>query len=319
MLHGHFATGRYTSTVLFVLSMLVMVSAHWLPLSAPAVVESGQSLFLGGIVPRVIALLMYLFSAVLLSGQTFFDNRVRWMGALYMWMVALSTFVNGNSLVALSSLLFLVSVLLLFFGQYSTEPVGALFTSFMLLGVQALLTPLSLYFVPLCLAFCPMANIFSAKGLAASLLGFITPFWLVLGAAYVFPQVNIVLEPFLQGLPTLLNIQFPGLDVLHLLQLLFVLVVLLPATFAFVGSTSPAKPLLRRRMSFVILANIYLLVLFCLVGGSSALFYMCQLPFVAVLASYLLARKETWLLNVYLIVINLIMVAIATHRLWLTH
>ena len=315
MLQGYFASGRYTSAVLFVLSMLVMVSAHWMPVSALPI--DGLPVLFSGFLSRAVALLLYLLSAVLLSRQTFFDREVKWKGALYMWFVAVSTFVNGNVTIALLSLVFLLSVILLLFCQYSPGPVGLLYASFMLLGLLAFISPYALYLIPLYLLFCSITNTLSSRGVAASFLGLLTPFWLVVGTAYVFPRANGIWDSFVTMLPAVADVDFAGLTFVHLLVLLLVLAVLLPAVFAFVGSASPAKPLLRRRLTFVIVANIYLLLLFVIVDGGSGFFYICQLPFVAILASYLFAKKETRLSNVYMIFINLIMVAMATQSLWL--
>ncbi len=314
MLQGSFASGRYTSTVLFVLSMLVMLAAYWLPEPAVSFVVEASD---GGFPMHLLSLLLYVFAAVLLSRQTFFDRSVKWKGALYLWFAALSTFVNGDVSVAFASLLFMVSVMLLLFCQYSANPVGLFYTAFMLLGVLCFVTPYSLYLIPLYLLFCSITNTFSPRGVAASLLGLATPFWLVFGIAYVFPRVDVLLEPVIAGFVTVFDVNFPSFSLLNLLLHVFVLAVLLPATYIFVGSASPAKPLLRRRLSFVIVAEMYLLLLFCFVGGGAAFFYVCQLPFVAILASYLFAMKETKLSNVYFVLVNAMMLAIATHTLWL--
>jgi hypothetical protein len=115
MLQGSFANGRYTSTVLFVLSMSVMLAAYWLPPVVDAVAQPAVPEFMGGMLSRVMSMLIYGFSAVLLSRQTFFDRGVKWMGALYLWFVAVSTFVNWNPVIALSSFLFLLSLVKLLF------------------------------------------------------------------------------------------------------------------------------------------------------------------------------------------------------------
>ena len=127
------------------------------------------------------------------------------------------------------------------------------------------------------------------------------------------------MEPLTNGVSGLIIVRLPEFSLLNILLLVFVLLVLLPAIFAFVGSTSPAKPLLRRRLSFVIVADIYLLLLSCMIDGAAGIFYVCQLPFVAILASYLFAKKETKLSNVYFVLVNTIILAIATCPLWLMH
>ncbi|MBQ2126447.1 MAG: hypothetical protein II198_02200 [Bacteroidaceae bacterium] len=319
MLHGSFANGRYTSTVLFVLSMLVLSAAYWLPDYAAPIAQPALPLFMSRAVSRVVSTFIYLFAAVILSQQTFFDREVKWKGALYFWFVAVMTFVNGNPLVAVASLLFLLSIVMMFHCQHSADPVRLLYTSFLLLGVLAFITPFALWLIPLYLLFCSMVNIFSARGVAASLLGVITPFWLVMGTAYVFPRVNGILDSFVGNMSAGFEVCFPSFSLLCLLLILFVLAVLLPALFTFVGGTSPSKPFLRRRFSFVLVANVYLLLLYCIFGGGAGFLYVCQLPFVAIEASFLFARKETKLSNVYFVLLNTIMLAIASLPLWLSH
>ena len=265
----------------------------------------------------MLSVLMYVLAALLLSRQTFFDRAVKWKGALYLWFVALSTFANGNAAVAFAALLFLLSFVVLLFAQYGTDTVAPLFTSFMLLGVLSFVAPHSLYFLPLYLLFCSMTNTLSVRGVAASLLGLLTPFWLVMGTAYVLPGVNVITESFLAALPAIFDVEFPSFSLPNMLLLIFELSVLLPAMFLFVGGTSPAKPLLRRRLSFITVAAVYLLLLCTIVSGGAQFFYACQLPFVAILASYVLARKETKLLNIYFVILNVLMIAIATSPLWL--
>ena len=319
MLHSSFANGRYTSTVLFVLSMSVMLAAYWMPPIVEPMTQPAVPEFMDGFVAHIVSMLIYLFASLLLSRQTFFDRGVKWMGALYLCFVAMSMFVNGNPLIASASLLFLISVIMLFLCQYSTNPVGLFYVSFMLLGILCFVSPYSAYLVPLYLLFCSITNTFSARGIAASLLGLFTPLWFLMGLAYVFPEMNEVQMSYLDGFATIFDVGFSAFSVLDLLLLVFVLAVLLPTLFAFVGSAYPSKPLLRRRMSFLIIAEIYLLLLFCMIDGGSALFYVCQLPCVAVFASYLLAKKETKLSNVYFVVVNVIIIAIATFALWQKH
>ena len=317
MLHGSFANGRYTSTVLFVLSMLVLAATYWLPASVDALWQPQHPYFMSGAVSRMLSVFIYILAALLLSRQTFFDRAVKWKGALYLWFVALSTFANGNAAVAFAALFFLLSFVVLLFTQYATNTVGLLYTSFMLLGVLSFIVPHSLYFLPLYLLFCSMTNTLSVRGVAASLLGLLTPFWLVMGTAYVLPGVNVITESFMDALPAIFNVEFPSFSLPNMLLLIFELSVLLPAMFLFVGGTSPAKPLLRRRLSFITVAAVYLLLLCTIVSGGAQFFYACQLPFVAILASYVLARKETKLLNIYFVILNVLMIAIATSPLWL--
>lgn len=319
-LHGRFVSGRYTPVILVVMSSLLMLSAIWFPgLAASEIMQPSEPSFLGSAVSRILSAMLFALAAFVISRQTFFDRRANWKGALYLWLVAISLFANGNIVIALVSLLYVLSLALLFACQHSVAPVGQLFASFMLLGILALVTPFSLYLIPLHIAFIFFANIFSFRNIAASILGLATPFWLVMGSAYVFPQVGELSRAFTDGLPLLSVFSAPEYSTFSLLVLVLVILLLFPAAVTFVGSPLPSKPLLRRRLSYIIVTNIYLLLLSCFVVGGGALFYFLMLPGLAVTASYIFSMKVTRLSNLFFIIVNVIMLAIATHTLWLKH
>ncbi|MBQ5889022.1 MAG: hypothetical protein IIW77_07095 [Bacteroidaceae bacterium] len=305
--------------MLFAFSLLLMLSAFWFPASAVPVKLPQEPGFMGGLASRLVSLLLYAISAVAISAQTFFDRRVRWVGSLYLCMVAILLFANGNSVLALSSLLFVLSLVLMFACQHSPNSVGLQYTAFMILGFMVFVTPFALLLLPLYLVFCFFANVFSPRGFVASLLGLLTPFWLILGAEYVISENGTLADYITTGFADVFSITLACDSGMSLILLAFALLLLLPATTTFIGSASPAKPLLRRRLLFIMAADAYLLLLCCFVNDGAVLFYFWQLPCLAVLASYLFSGKETKLMNIYFIFINIIMVAIATEALWLKH
>ncbi|MBQ5896708.1 MAG: hypothetical protein IIW75_09125 [Bacteroidaceae bacterium] len=316
-LHGRFASGRFTPVLLFSFSLLLMLSAFWFPASDTLVQLPEEPSFMCGVVSRLVSVMLYAISAVLISAQTFFDRQVRWVGALYLCMVAVLSTANGNSTLALSSLLFVSSCVVMFICQHCANHVGLLYTAFMILGFMVFVTPYALLLLPLYLLFCFFANVFSPRGIVASLLGLATPFWLILGTEYVLSGNGALTDYITTGIATSFTLSF-GCNTLHSFILMaFALLLLLPAMTTFMGSAYPAKPLLRRRLLFIMVADAYLLMLCCLAGDGFMLFYFWQLPCLAVLASYLFSGKESKLMNIYFVLINIIMVAIATVPLWL--
>ena len=318
-LHSRFASGRFTPVLLFTFSLLLMLSAFWYPASAVPVTLPAEPSFMGGLASRLLSTLFYAVSAILISGQTFFDRRVRWVGAFYMWMVAVLPFVNGNSTLALSSLLSVLAFVILFACQYKVNSMGLIYASFLVLGFQLFVTPFAIFLIPLYWAFCLYANISSPRGFVASLLGLATPFWLLLGTEYVLSDCNVLSNYISDGLSGTFRVSGNGSPTLFLILLGFALLLLLPSIVTFMGSVSPAKPLLRRRLSFIMMADAYLLLLCCLWGDGVFVFYSCSLFCQSVIASYIFSVKETKLIGVYFLFVNLIMVAIATQALWLKH
>lgn len=318
-LQGKFVSSNYTPSLLVVVSVVLMVATYWLPPAVPLELPAVGIFSLNGLLARVVSMIMCGAVAFILSQQTFFERRIRWVGALFMWMVAVSTFANSDAMVALLLLLFMLSFAVLLLCQHVANVVPQLYTAFAVLGSSSLLEPQILLFVPLYVVFIFCANIFSLKGLLASLLGLLTPFWLLFGLVYVFPSLAVLSEPFMMGIEVSKQVRMLEFNPVHILLLSFVLAVLVPATAMFFGSASPAKPLLRRRLLFVIIAEYYILLLFCFVCGGSALLYMCLLPGLTVLLSYMLSTKATKVMNVYFILVNIFMVAVVTHSLWLKH
>lgn len=318
-LHSRFASGRFTPVLLFTFSLLLMLSAFWYPASAVPVTLPAEPSFMGGLASRLLSTIFYAVSAILISGQDFFDRRVRWVGAFYMWMVAALPFVNGNSTLALSSFLSVLSFVILFVCQYKVNSMGLLYAAFIVLGFQLFVTPFAIFLIPLYWVFCLFANIFSPRGFVASLLGLATPFWLLLGTEYVLSDCNVLSNYIYDSLAGIFRVSGNGSPTLFLILLGFALLLLLPSIVIFMGSASPAKPLLRRRLSFIMVADAYLLLLCCLWADGVFVFYSCSLFCQSIIASYIFSVKETKLIGVYFLFVNLIMVAIATQALWLKH
>lgn len=318
-LHSRFASGRFTSVLLFAFSLLLMLSAFWYPASAVPVQLPSEPSFMGGLASRLLSTIFYAVSAILISGQDFFDRRVRWVGAFYMWMVAVLPFVNGNSTLALSSFLSVLTFVILFACQYKVNSMGLIYASFLILGFQLFVTPFAIFLIPLYWAFCLYANISSPRGFVASLLGLATPFWLLLGTEYVLSDCNVLSNYISDSLAGIFRVSGNGSPTLFLILLGFALLLLLPSIVIFMGSASPAKPLLRRRLSFIMMADAYLLLLCCLWADGVFVFYSCSLFCQSIIASYIFSAKETRLIGVYFLFVNLIMVAIATQALWLKH
>lgn len=94
------------------------------------------------------------------------------------------------------------------------------------------------------------------------------------------------------------------------------LTVLLPAAVLFAGSPVPGKPILRRRLEFLMLTCVWLMLLSWLYGNDFGLFYVWRLPAIAILASYILTLKVNKATNVYFVFINLLWLAVAAFSIW---
>ena len=316
-MQGRFVSGKHTPVILLLLSLVAWVVGVF---AVPAVqVQEWAAIDLcstGSLMANVMSLTCYVLSAFMLSSLYLSERRIHWLTALYIWIVSLSLFAHSNMVWAVSALLFMVLLTMLFMCQPSSRIEGSLFVAFALLGVASLLLPQFLLLIPLGVVYMLSVNIMSLKSFLAALLGFAAPFWLVYGTVYVYPAAEIILHPFNEGIGGLLTLSVAEPRPIRLLLTLMELGIILPAAVLFVGSSVPGKPLLRRRLSFVMLASVWMLILSWLYEEYFGLFYMWRIPLTAIIASYLFTLKVTKVTNIYFVFINILWLAVAALSIW---
>ncbi len=313
-IQGRFVTGIFTMPVL-----LSCALALWLFV---AITGEFRDDVLSSSVPscnfltRSFSLLCYMAIAFILNHLHLFERRVGWLMSLFIWLVALSTHVSYDFHVAFSALSLAASVAMLFSCQVTVEHERVLFAVFALIGSVSLLMPVLVLMLPVLVSFAFISNIITVKRGFAMLLGLLTPFWLLFGATYVYEPAHMlfsVMQGFFAG-----GIFMVALPPSHiLLSIAAELLVLVPASVFFFSSSSPGKPILRKRLCFILLLNSYLMLLSFLLPLHSELLYACRIPGTAVLMSYLFIQKITKLSNIYFIFVNMFWFAIALYSLWM--
>ena len=312
-LQGYFVSGFYTPIVLLVASLVVWLVSLFL-------ISSKEQVILGVEVNTftsvLLSFLFYVRSSFLLNGFNLLERRARWLPPLFLWLTAIYGAVLYDVKAALGTLLLTVTLYLLMECQLSTLKERSLYSVFAVSGLSSLLLPEFLFLVPLYVIFLFISNIFNVKRFLAALLGFITPFWLFFGCAYVWPSLAWLSTSFkatAAGVFTLGSFGFTTLDVVVLLSMLLVM---LPAIVMFLTSSVPSKPILRHRMSFLVLLNVYILILAVVPFGVGRLAYAWLLPGITVMSTYILSFKATKLSNCYFILLNIVWVALYSYSLW---
>ena len=316
-MQGRFVSGRYTQPVLSVLAILMWFVGFYL-LPATQVTE-WNGIGMEAVSPLLasgISLLCYVAVAFMLASLHLIEQRIHWLPALYMWIVALALFVHGNVLWAVSAMLFMLLKVMLFVCHPIQGVESSLFAAFAILGVGSLVFPQFLLILPLGIVYMFVVNIMSPKRFMAAMLGLVTPFWLVAGAAYVYPSAVILLSPFFAGAESLLQFRIAEPLPMRLLLTFIELLIMLPAIAVFVSMHVPSKPILRRRMAFVILTNVYLLLLSWLSVDNFELFFTWRISGIAIMTSYVFLLKISKVSNVYFVFINILWFAVAAFSLW---
>ena len=134
-------------------------------------------------------------------------------------------------------------------------------------------------------------------------------YWLYIGHNGFFMAPIVYILSATLKISSLVNILFIGVGLL----------VLLPFIVLFSNSATPGKPLLRKRLQFFAILNLYLMTLSLLYSWDSILYYIWSLPSFAVMLTYIFSLNITRFSKYYFILVNMILLSIAPLSLWLIH
>ncbi len=306
-----FVTGRLTLTMLLVSAALL-----WLiGVSGRVITESVPHSFLSFSLPLwldgVLSFGVYMATAFILNSFVIIEGRTPWLGGLFMWLIACFVVLQCNLAMALSVFI-TVLLLALLMACYPRGNVQKwVYSAFSILSLAALFMPQYIYILPLFLIYISMSGALSFRNVLAALLGIATPLWFLYGSMIVLPEAVVFGEAFLTQLDGLLHFSFAVPSLPLLLPMAIEAVVLLSATVLFAGSPSPAKPLMRRMLLFVICANIYLWLLSWFVYEHAELLSAWRLPGFTIIVAYIFTLKFNKLFNIVFWIFNIMWIAVA--------
>lgn len=262
---------------------------------------------------KTVSLLVFFATAYLLNSLRLFERRVNWLIPLFLWLIAI--FCNhDDAIAAFSTLMVMVAVAILFSSQQLEVAECRVYTSFAITTSLSFIVPLCLWILPPMLFFLLVSGIFTVKRMFAMLLGMVTPYWLVYGTVYIYPEADICTR-FLHEFVASHAMFASEMPITGLLKIVVELLLLLPASVAFMTSSSPAKPMLRKRLLFFLCLNIYLIILSFAYPLQDVLF-IWRIPGMSIVAAYMFSLKITRVSNVYFIFMNLIWLLMAVFNVW---
>ena len=311
------ATGYPVATMLFV-SFLLWVAGALRGVGCAETLASAAGIsFAGDTVARILSLVAFLATALVLNHIYIFERRVPFLMPLFLWFAAAFVFLHADYVASLSLVPFILTVAQLFYSCGEQGDVRSLFGAFAMLSFASLfLLQFAFLLLPL-LLFVALSRGNGAREFFVAILGVAAPFWLLFGTVFVFPQLDWLLLPLKIGwvnlvTPATITLSQPMYAVLAVEVLVWVM-----AVCFFFTSSSLAKPLLRRRLLFVILLNLFLWLLSWVVQQDFFLLLAWRLPGTAIMASYVFAAKVTRLTNIYFIVLNVLLIIISACCLWI--
>ncbi len=299
-LQARFISGRLTPIWLFTASLLV-----WgLGVLVDACIGT-ELTFKGYFTPLLLSLFCYIAATAILDVSYLFERRVRWLSAMFMWLTAVSFSMHDTGTEALAVLLLAIIVYKLFKCKQGEEAYYGLYSVFSIVGCAYMIFPQFLLLLPIFAIYASIALMTGIRGIFAILLGFFTPYLIISGTNYIFPEI---IPDFLSGnnIEQLLTLSITVPTMVQFVAMILHIAILIPFAVIFFNSPVPGKPYLRRRLTFLIYLNILLLTLTLFYNKDFSLFYTMSLPSIAVMMGYIFTIKISKPMNWFFIIINIL-------------
>ena len=314
---GRFVSGRATALILIGVSLLMWLVG--ILFDTPADELDLFGLKIGNVVSRCITFACFALAAAMMSSLYVFDRRIHWFLPLFFCMPSMSLQVHGCLGYSVSLLLFLLVTHRVFACKQGEDCRYGLFSAFALFGLATMLFPQFIMLLPVLVTYILMTSLAGRRELFSIMLGLLTPYWFLFAIDYIFPNVVGQDGFFVAPVMYMASVK-PGLYSLgNAVYLAVEILVVFPFLLMFLNSASPGKPLLRKRLMFFALQNIYLMSLALLYSQDFLLYYIWSLPAIGVMLTYIFSLPVTVFSRYYFIFINIIWLAMMPFSLWLTH
>ena len=303
-LQARFVSGRLTPIWLFTASL-----AMWLVGVGVDACIGEELTFKGYFLPLLFSLFCSIAATVILDVSHLFERRVRWLSAMFMWLTAISFSIHDTEYEALAVLLLAIIVYKLFKCKQGEDTYYGLYSVFAIVGCAYEIFPQFLLLLPVFAIYASVAMMTGFRGILAILLGFFTPYLIISGTDYIFPEI---MPAFMLGnrFEQLLTFSIAIPNLVQTISMALHAAILIPFAVIFFNSPIPGKPYLRRRLTFLIYLNILLLILPLFYNNDFSLFYMMSLPSVAVMMGYIFTLKTSKPMNWFFIIINILWIAL---------
>ena len=314
-LQRRFVTGRFTLAIL--LSGALLLWIVWALLDVNSGVGNVGSLSaLPHWLHGVLSFVVYIAVAFLTNSFVVIEGRAPWIGGVLMWLAAICHFVQEDMLLPLSLLALTVifSVLLSCFRRPNVQQ--WVYSAFALLSLLTLFVPCGVYMFPLALVYMAMTSIFSVRNMLSGILGVSTPVWIFYCLSFVADSADVFLGASMKNIAGAVQFSFQPLTPYFLLLLFAEALVMFPCAVTLARSGSPAKPLMRKMLTFFIMAGIFLWALSFVRGNDFSLLFAWRLPSLSIMMAYLFTLRINKFTNIYFVVVNILFLAVAAFGIW---
>lgn len=207
-LQNRITAGRFTLPAAVLLSLLCWIVPLFLLPEAPEV-RGGYALWETMVSDRLpawasapLSFLLYAvigyFLIELNNAYAIIRMRASVQTAIYFLLTASCPALHRLYAGDVTSVAFLISLFILFKGYQHSRPASTLFYSFLFIGAGSLFFPQLTLFVPVFWIGAYSFQALTSKSFFGSLLGWMLPYWFLLGHAYFHGRMELFYQPFIE-------------------------------------------------------------------------------------------------------------------------
>lgn len=208
-LQGRVTAGRFTLPVVILICLICWTSTSFLVPDINPEKESGYSLwqfictsYLPAWANKIISFVLYAligyFLIELNNTYTIIRMRASVQTSFYFLFITICPAMHTLYAGDVAAIAFLVSLYFLFKSYQEPYPVGNIFHSFVFIGIGSLFFPQLLYFIPIWLIGAYSFQSLTFRSLCGAVIGLSLPYWLLLGHAFFYGQMELFYQPFIE-------------------------------------------------------------------------------------------------------------------------
>ncbi len=310
-LQAQVTTGRITLPVVILLSIGCWIVGDML---LPEI-KTGQLLFPSGYnsgmwnLPQwatsLLGFLLYAivgYSLIALNNLFgFIRMRASVQTSVYFIMVAICPFIHRLYAGNIASAFLIIAFYFLFKSYQQIHSSGILFYTFLFMGLGSLFLPQLIFFIPIFWIGAYNLQSLSFKSFLASIIGFVLPYWFLLGHAYFYNDMKLFYAPF-QELAAFYPIDFAKeIPVWTLTTLSYVFLIYIISSIHCIMTGYEDKRQTRVYLNFLIFLNFCFFLYILLQPAQSIQILPMLLVGVSILAGHLFILTKSRSSNVFFI------------------
>ncbi len=317
---SRFVTGRYTSVFLSVAALFLWIIGSIFYSNDVSFVSLYQaeidSLPYG--VGLFLSFLLYVAIAYILNSLVILESNTPWLAGFFLWLTAPLFVIHSDVILSLSTLLSVMATVLLLSCYQPQNVERRIYTAYLVQSCVTLLFPQAMCMFLLFAIYLIIVRALTFRRLFAAFLGVVTPYWLLFGTIYIIPSFSFLSQPFEMGLSGLLggfSFDF-SLPVALLLFMAFEFLVMTMAVLLFGFTSSPANPIMRDMLKYIMIGNFVMWVLSWFANTVSEVFLAWRMPGFAILSAYVFTVRYTKPLNIFFVIFNIVLLIVAALGIW---